>query len=76
MPHHSAYACNLPGVARLALDRWKEAKAAYPSGEESEDLILTGRCQAYGAILAHITGRPSGDTLGWDVAIDAMSRLG
>lgn len=68
------YACNLKGVATLALDRYNEAQTLYSVTSEADNMILTGRCQAFSSILYLITGVPAG--LGarklWQSAIDAM----
>lgn len=55
--HVSSYACSLKGIAMLAIDRWEEAKSQALGHCEEDNMIMTGRCQAYSAVLELITGR-------------------
>ena len=68
------YACNMKGLANYALDCWRKAKAAYPTNNDEDNMILTGRCQAYSAMLHLITGIPvtMDQPTRWQCFIDTM----
>lgn len=75
MKDQTEYACNLAGVAQFALDRWKDAKDRFPSGQEDDDNLYTGLCQAYSAVLRQITGVSACISAPerWQASINAMT---
>lgn len=73
MADRKQYTCNLKGTAQLALDDWTFAQSQYPSGHNGDDMLYTGRCQAYAAVLRHLTGQA--DPTKWQSSIDAMTPI-
>ena len=71
MPNTTEYDCTLKGTAQFALDHWTASKLRWPTNEDAENMILTGRCQAYSAILNQITGTRCVDQ--WQAMIDTMA---
>lgn len=67
------YACSLKGAAQLAFDNHTKDRAAFPTDFDEDNMILTGRCQAYTAILVLITGHR--DPGRWQQSIDAIAPI-